>query len=254
MREDLVSSIERLRTCRELMPAALELKHVGEIIGVPRISAVHDYSASTLILGDEGVALAEVFGWSADYVETWLDKKLSLASPIGHACRLTTKPFVWYTDAIWARGEALEKPQRKVLDIMAAQGAHGGITVPVHRPFGRVGSVGWTSEDADTDLEGILAGVANELILIAHYFLDVVYATREEDPPATDLTSLTEREIECLTWVALGKTDADIAVLIGRSPTTARFHIEKAMKKLNATTRTQAAAMASQLGVIGPVV
>ena len=236
------------------MPAALELKYVGEIIGVPRISAVHDYSASTLILGEEGVALAEVFGWTPDYVSTWLDKKLSLASPIGHACRMSTKPFVWYTDAIWARGDALEKPQRKVMDIMAAQGAHGGITVPVHRPFGRVGSVGWTSEDPETDLEGILGEAASELILIAHYFLDVVYATRDEDPSATDMTSLTEREIECLTWVALGKTDADIAVLIGRSPTTARFHIEKAMKKLNAGTRTQAAAMASQLGVIGPVV
>ncbi len=254
MREDLNQAIEDLQTCRDMLSAALILKRVGDVIGVPRVAASDDYSNSSLILGEDGVTLAEVFGWSKDYIETWLDKKYTLASPIGHACRFATKPFVWYAQKIWDKRPTLDKAQARVLEMMAEQGTYGGITVPVHRPLGRVGSVGWTTGDSTTDLEALVHDHSPQLMLIGHFFLDLVFQLRDEQPTSSDIASLTEREIECLTWVALGKTDAEIAEMIFRSPATARFHIEKAVKKLGASSRSQAAAMASQLGLIGPVV
>lgn len=254
MREALNQVIERLQTCTDLLDANLELKRVGDVIGVPRISATDDYSAANLILGEQGYKMAEVFGWDRDYVETWVGKKLNLNSPIGHACRFATRPFVWHTQQFWDHSPTLSKPQQQVIDFLTTRGVWGGITVPIHRPRGRLGSVGWTAIDDSADLDAIVRDHTPQLTLIGHYFLDVVYQSRDEEPPSPESASLSEREIECMTWVALGKTDAEIGSIIGRSPTTARFHIEKAMKKLGASTRTQAAAMASQLGVIGPVV
>jgi len=47
-----------------------------------------------------------------------------------------------------------------------------------------------------------------------------------------------------------GKSDTDIAEIIGISRTTVHFHIERAKKKLGVKTRTQAAAMIVTLGYL----
>ena len=53
---------------------------------------------------------------------------------------------------------------------------------------------------------------------------------------------LTSREREALTWVAEGKSDWEIAVILGLSETTVRFHVDNARKKLGAVNRAQAVA------------
>jgi DNA-binding NarL/FixJ family response regulator len=57
--------------------------------------------------------------------------------------------------------------------------------------------------------------------------------------------ALSEREIEILTWVARGKTSADIAQILGLSKRTVDFHVENARTKLAATTRVEAAVKAA---------
>jgi DNA-binding CsgD family transcriptional regulator len=55
-------------------------------------------------------------------------------------------------------------------------------------------------------------------------------------------TELTAREQEVLTWVARGKTNAQIAELLWLAPSTVRKHLENVYGKLGVTTRTAAAA------------
>ncbi|NOT42071.1 MAG: hypothetical protein HOP13_16460 [Alphaproteobacteria bacterium] len=57
-----------------------------------------------------------------------------------------------------------------------------------------------------------------------------------------ETTSLTRRELECLSWVSRGKTDQDIARIVGVAPRTVRFHIDNAKTKLNVGSRVQAIA------------
>ena len=52
--------------------------------------------------------------------------------------------------------------------------------------------------------------------------------------------ALNEREIECLTWSARGKTSPEIAQIVNISKRTVNFHIENACRKLNVATRTEA--------------
>lgn len=58
------------------------------------------------------------------------------------------------------------------------------------------------------------------------------------------------REIECLRWAAVGKSDADIASLLGVKPATAHFHIEQAKKRLGVSSRVEAVALGVLHGVI----
>ena len=63
---------------------------------------------------------------------------------------------------------------------------------------------------------------------------------------------LNDREIETLTWVARGKTSAQIAKIIGLSKRTIDFHLDNARVKLGAATRTEAALKAAMGKIIQP--
>jgi LuxR family quorum sensing-dependent transcriptional regulator len=57
------------------------------------------------------------------------------------------------------------------------------------------------------------------------------------------LCDLSKRERECMRWVAAGRTDQEIAALMGLAASTVRFHIDRARRKLGARTRSHAVAM-----------
>ncbi len=63
---------------------------------------------------------------------------------------------------------------------------------------------------------------------------------------------LTQREAEVLTWVARGKTNKDIADILGLSPRTVNKHLEHVYVKLGVETRTAAAAFVTTEPGISP--
>ena len=63
---------------------------------------------------------------------------------------------------------------------------------------------------------------------------------------------LNDREVEVLTWVARGKTSAEIAQIIGLTKRTIDFHIDNARGKLGAATRTEAVIKATTGRLIEP--
>ncbi|EQD54086.1 protein containing Transcription regulator LuxR, partial [mine drainage metagenome] len=61
---------------------------------------------------------------------------------------------------------------------------------------------------------------------------------------------LTPRERQCLELVACGKTDWEIARLLGLSPCTVHYHIENAKRRFDVITRIQAVVRALRTGQI----
>ena len=57
---------------------------------------------------------------------------------------------------------------------------------------------------------------------------------------------LTPRETEVLSWVAKGKTNRDVADILGMSPRTVNKHLEHVFEKLGVETRAAATALASR--------
>ena len=61
---------------------------------------------------------------------------------------------------------------------------------------------------------------------------------------------LSAREMEVLDWLKQGKSSWDISVILDISERTVNFHVYNIMRKLGATNRPQAVAVAARLGLI----
>jgi DNA-binding NarL/FixJ family response regulator len=71
----------------------------------------------------------------------------------------------------------------------------------------------------------------------------------EATPQQLEPLGLTPREAEVLFWVARGKTNDEIAIVLGVGRTTVKKHLESTFVKLGVENRTAAAAMAlEQMG------
>jgi DNA-binding response OmpR family regulator len=111
--------------------------------------------------------------------------------------------------------------------------------------------------DRDSQLKGRRLG-ADDYVLkpIDFEILDSIIRGRLAKVARTDIWSrqvaLGEREIECLTWAARGKTSAEIAQIVGTSKRNVDFHIETACRKLDVATRVQAVVKAASGRLIDP--
>ncbi len=85
------------------------------------------------------------------------------------------------------------------------------------------------------------SGLAESMLLLSH-------AQPEAAAPRhLQQVALTPRETEVLSWLTKGKTNRDIADILGMSPRTVNKHLEHIFEKLGVETRTAAAAIAGQL-------
>lgn len=66
------------------------------------------------------------------------------------------------------------------------------------------------------------------------------------------MSEITERQLECLAWVAAGKSAPDIGVILGISGRTVDSHVARLCEHLGVRTRLQAVMKAQALGMIGP--
>jgi DNA-binding NarL/FixJ family response regulator len=81
--------------------------------------------------------------------------------------------------------------------------------------------------------------------------VEIVRGRLAQNPPISPVSfTLTDREVEALTWVARGKSSTDIAVLMGVSERTVNFHVNNVIRKLGVATRVQAAIRCALLGLI----
>ncbi|HEX2861770.1 MAG TPA: DNA-binding response regulator [Lacunisphaera sp.] len=105
------------------------------------------------------------------------------------------------------------------------------------------------------ELTGVerFTGTAGTLLL--HRFtekgddsLTVLYLIEEHAPPGpAELTKLgvTPRQAEVLYWISQGKTNAEIAIILGTSPRTVEKHVEQLLERLQVENRVAAAALAN---------
>ena len=134
-------------------------------------------------------------------------------------------------------------------EFFAASRAHGwidGFAVPIHGAGGYEGIVSLAARQPIT-----LEPLERSLLEAACRNLSERCRTSVGfgDAPVS-LPELTAREVECLKWVAIGKTDPEIGNLLGISGATAHFHVEQAKRKLGVATRVQAVALLVLHGVI----
>ena len=76
--------------------------------------------------------------------------------------------------------------------------------------------------------------------------IDQSSAMSADAPALRAALALTPREREVLDWVAAGKTNRDVAAILGASPRTVEKHLERIYEKLGVETRTAAVMRAAR--------
>jgi len=229
------------------------LVEAGRALGLPVPSMLDDISQADAPMDTHGQLLAERFGWSAAFIERWVARAYSLSNPVAILCRFEHSPFVWMSQETPDYAVGDRETHVRTLQELASQGVYASILVPVRTPRGRIGYIGFGGRRPREDVEALVATHGPDLLVMGHAFLRIYLEAHGAPRAPEDCASLSPREVDCLTHVAQGHGDEDIAARLGISKHTARFHVENAVQKLGATNRTHAVALAAQLGLVGPV-
>jgi LuxR family transcriptional regulator, quorum-sensing system regulator BjaR1 len=149
--------------------------------------------------------------------------------------RRSTHTFEW-SEAGYADDDG-EPHTVEFLRFLSDFGFPRGFVVPIHGPCGFVAGVALAGRTFD-----LSAKTKPTLHIITLYAFDRIHqlaaAESEKNPP------LTLREREVLAWSAQGKSAWEIGEILHLAKRTVDEHAKTAMRKLGATTRTQAVAIA----------
>ena len=100
-----------------------------------------------------------------------------------------------------------------------------------------------------SSLAAALQAIAHGLLVLDPVFASAMISTADTDPlPLVE--ALTERELEVLQLLAEGLSNKAIALDLGISDHTVKFHVNAIMGKLDAQNRTEDVVRATRLGLI----
>jgi DNA-binding CsgD family transcriptional regulator len=105
---------------------------------------------------------------------------------------------------------------------------------------GEIAILGFSRDLAAIDIDADEAPSLAELKILGDYFHS--HMLRRNGIDTSDALVVSARELDCLRWVAAGKSAWESSVILGISERTVRFHLNSAREKLNCTTTTQAVA------------
>jgi LuxR family quorum-sensing transcriptional regulator LasR len=151
-----------------------------------------------------------------------------LEGVINHASRRLT-PLVW-------REQAQES------------GVWAGVSFPVHHKDGDVGVLSLVPE-ADADNEGRMQDEWLYGATIANFVHEAMLQLVRKSELLLK-APLTPRELECLKWVADGKSTWEIAKILGISEHGVQHHVRNTMDKFDVTSRHKAVARAIACGLL----
>jgi DNA-binding CsgD family transcriptional regulator len=241
-----------IATPEDIRPAATEINAAARARNL-RVAACADISSKEqIVCADGGIVNAEIFGWLADGERWWEDTRLALSSPLPRACRYESEPFWCNEQGFYTRWRNKYLEEMDVADFAKRSLTRAAILVPVHLPFGQIGAVSFCPMDRDkTDLSAEFAQHSEFLAMITRRFIAGYVAVRRAQQWMPSDCKLSKREVECLRWAAIGKTDKEVSLILSLSHATVRYHLQRAGERLNAVNRSQTIFKAGQLGYLG---
>jgi DNA-binding NarL/FixJ family response regulator len=112
---------------------------------------------------------------------------------------------------------------------------------------------GWGIAPSDAtpdELHGVIAAVAQGLVVLPTHLADQLMPLRPSDDPSTERIDLTPRESEVLELLSRGLPNKLIAQQLGITEPTAKFHVSAIYAKLGVASRAEAVSKAARAGLI----
>jgi DNA-binding CsgD family transcriptional regulator len=177
------------------------------------------------------------------WVKRYFEQGYGSVDAVVRLAAVTNASFAW--DAVPSLFP-LSDVQKTIFSEAREAGLRNGISVPIHHPGGSVDMVCFstTSKEPIAPARVLKMQAIGSLLLLRHQEL--------ENPARSSTKTLTERERECLTWAASGKSSPEIAEILNVSNNTVKFHIKNTFEKLGCNNRVSAVVLALRLGLIQP--
>jgi LuxR family quorum-sensing system transcriptional regulator CciR len=168
------------------------------------------------------------------WVEYFDDQKLGPSDPVHRASHLTSVGFTW---SKLPQMIHLTPRDRLVLEQAGSNGIGEGFTVPAHVPGESNGSCSFATRTGQPVLEEHLP-IAQLVGAFAFEAARRLWRMRASTAP---MLQLTDRQRDCVLWAARGKSDWEIAQILGISHETVIQHLKHARERYGVTKRTMLA-------------
>ncbi|MDH4328789.1 MAG: LuxR family transcriptional regulator, partial [Nitrospira sp.] len=239
-----------------------ELQQVIEILHYTMEASTDEDVHRILQLLQQAIPCTKVIGGVAAYTPTGSFKEFSRVLNVSYSndwlyvyCKneyATVDPVLLHLPSslptlIWRRTFAAvtSSKQREFIEEASSFGLASGITTA---QFDRKRGIATFFSFAGIDESGTMRYQPLIEYLVPHFHR--VLATTTTVPLSDETKGLSPREITVLLWMKEGKSNWEIAHIIGIRERTVRFHVESIFVKLNACSRTQAVAVAMEHGLL----
>jgi DNA-binding CsgD family transcriptional regulator len=185
-----------------------------------------------------------LLNYPCGWVKSYSEHQLHRIDPVFMRAGRTLLPFAWDDPQFQSRVSAR---QREVLLEARRFGIEHGYTIPIHSPQSPLRVHASCSVIPDSTQLGAYSYFAVQLM--AGYLFEAT-ARLQGTERRLGAPELSQRERQCLELAAQGKSDWDIARLLGISECTVHNHVEHAKRRLNVVTRVQAIVHALATGQI----
>lgn len=163
-----------------------------------------------------------------------------------HSGLTSSAPTTW---ARFRQEHVLDRRKRRIYDEAASFGLRDGFYLPLHQPDGSMLGISMMAKQAMPSDRGTLA-ILHMLSLYYSFAaerLDLIPGKRGGLEAQAELT---KRQIECLQWIAAGKSSWEIGEELDLSEYTVNEHLAAARKRLGVKTTTQAVVQAVLRGLV----
>ena len=232
MLEPFLDQLQRVETLSELDAVILSLSdalNVEHVVYHSVSSTGKEYAAAT---------------YSPTWVDQYLGNDYARIDPVVQACVRRFHPIDW------KRLDWSGKGTRNFLgEAIDAGVGNQGFSVPIRGPSGQFALFSVSSSDNDLSWENYTNDYSRSLILASHYINQKALEI-EIGSDQAKIASLSPRETDALTLLALGNNRAQAADSLSISEHTLRVYIESARFKLAAANTTHAVAKALNQGLL----
>ncbi len=178
-----------------------------------------------LVAPDMGVRL---HNYPAEWAHWFDSRSLGLFDPVHRASQRTAAGFIWHDIG---RFTSVVPADLEIFSRAEGFGIGDGLTIPAHVPGEAHGSCSFAWDYGKV--------AAPEALPFAQMIGSFAFeaARRLSSPAVRDKPRLTDRQRECVLWVARGKTDWEISRILGVRHVTVIEHLRNARQRYDAGTR-----------------
>lgn len=190
-------------------------------------------------------APAVAHNFPASWIDHYFGHNYQTKDPVVLLAPEMERPFLWRS-----LGDAykLDRAQAILMQEAREAGLKDGVGVPLHGPRGDVCLVTFAAGDGHPDPDVFLTTLAVLSAQFHHAYTEIGRA--EIDPRSIPV--LSQRERECLLWIATGKSARGVGAVLKISENTVNYHLRKAFRKLGSKNRVLAVVKAIRYGLIAP--